>query len=94
MKKVQLLTTHEHRGVVHAAGSVLEVADADAEFITARQLGVLLEVEKADEYNKSNGKSKGKPTESAVEKNEEQVNDDSAITDPSEEQPNKQQGEA
>ena len=50
---------------------LLEVADADAEFITARQLGVLLEAEKADEYNKSNGKSKGKPTESAVEKNEE-----------------------
>ena len=71
MKKVQLLTTHEHGGVVHAAGSVLEVADADAEFITARQLGVLLEAEKADEYNKSNGKSKDKPTESAVEKNEE-----------------------
>lgn len=71
MKKVQLLTTHEHRGVVHAAGSVLEVADADAEFIIARQLGVLLEAEKADEYNKSNVKSKGKPTESAVEKNEE-----------------------
>jgi len=71
MKKVQLLTTHEHGGVVHAAGSVLEVADADAEFITARQLGMLLEAEKADEYNKSNGKNKGKPTESAVEKNEE-----------------------
>ena len=65
MKKVQLLTTHEHGGVVYAAGSVLEVADADAEFITARQLGMLLEAEKADEYNKS------KPTESAVEKNEE-----------------------
>ena len=32
---------------------------------------LLLEAEKADEYNKSNGKSKGKPTESAVEKNEE-----------------------
>lgn len=71
MKKVQLLTTHEHGGVVHAAGNVLEVADADAEFITARQLGVLLEAEKADEHNKSNEKSKGKPTESAVEKNEE-----------------------
>jgi hypothetical protein len=68
MKRVQLLTTHEHGGVVHTAGSVLEVADADADFITARQLGVLLEAEKADEYNKSNGKSKGKPTESAVEK--------------------------
>ena len=50
---------------------MLEVADADAEFITARQLGVLLEAEKADEYNKSNGKSKDKLTESVVEKNEE-----------------------
>ena len=39
MKKVQLLTTHEHRGVVHAAGSVLEVADADAEFVVRSRKG-------------------------------------------------------
>lgn len=76
MKKVQLLTTHEHRGVVHVAGTVLEVSDADAVFLTTRQLARLSEEKTTDTDTKGKGKNKGKGAESAVEENSESVTDE------------------
>lgn len=75
MKKVQLLTTHEHCGAVHVAGTVLEVSDADAVFLTTRQLARLLEDKQPDEPVKGKGKNKDKVAEITVEQTEENATD-------------------
>lgn len=39
MKKIKLLKSHEHQGVLHDAGIVLDVSDADANFLLQHRIG-------------------------------------------------------
>ncbi|HDR0690395.1 TPA: hypothetical protein QBZ75_000880 [Pasteurella multocida] len=52
MKKVKLLKSHIHAGVSHSAGDVLDVTDADAQFITSRGIGELIKKKKDDSKEK------------------------------------------
>lgn len=42
MKKIKLLKTHTHAGVVHSRGDILDMLDADAQFVITRGIGQAL----------------------------------------------------
>lgn len=91
MKKIQLARLHIHAGVSYDVGDVLQVTDANADYMIKNHIGMAVK-------NKPVTAPK-QPQPEAEEKmgatNDEQVNDDSATTtDSPEKQPNEQQGEA
>ncbi|HDR1062617.1 hypothetical protein ACFGZ0_06260 [Pasteurella multocida] len=73
MKKVKLLKSHIHAGVSHSAGDVLDVTDADAQFITSRGIGEFVKKKKDD--------SKEKDKKSTSESDQKQAEGDNKSLD-------------
>lgn len=72
MTKIKLFKAHEHAGIMHAAGDVINVSAADAAYIVANNIGATLAAKKAkgDKAKTEQAEHAEKDTQSEVKDNE------------------------